>query len=383
MAAADAALYPHVAEPCPRELRQAAIIDSLPAEVFQIEPLRAWAQVARTVALTAVGVWLLAISPAWLLPALWAFTGTALTGFFVIAHDCGHRSFSRSDLVNDIVGNLMLLPLFYPFEAWRIQHNLHHNNTNKLHVDNAWHPFMPNEYDTAPVWRRLIMRAVRSWEVPLYPIGSIGHWLQLHWDTELFRPSQRPRVALSVRLCYYGALLFFPAMILTVGVWGLVKLWLMPWLVFHFWLSTFTLVHHTLPHVPFEPEGKWHDAAARLSGTVHCDYGYAIEALCHHINVHVPHHVSTRIPAYKLRDAFAALRARWGAYVNEASFSLYLLHDILTRCQLYHPKLVYTSFERHELAAPPPADQDKPAPAKTASSPAAVPRRRSPNTGRA
>jgi len=32
------------------------------------------------------------------------FTGTALTGFFVIAHDCGHRSFAKRRWVNDLVG---------------------------------------------------------------------------------------------------------------------------------------------------------------------------------------------------------------------------------------------------------------------------------------
>jgi omega-6 fatty acid desaturase (delta-12 desaturase) len=46
----------------------------------------------------------------------------------------------------------------------------------------------------------------------------------------------------------------------------------MPWLGYHFWMSTFTVVHHTAPHIPFKPEGEWNAARAQLSGTVHCNF---------------------------------------------------------------------------------------------------------------
>ena len=56
------------------------------------------------------------------------------------------------------------------------------------------------------------------------------------------------------------------------GIAGIVKFWLMPWLGYHFWMSTFTVVHHTAPHIPFKPANEWNAAKAQLSGTVHCDY---------------------------------------------------------------------------------------------------------------
>ena len=55
----------------------------------------------------------------------------ACAQFFVVGHDCGHRSFSKNKLVEDIVGTLMFMPLIYPFEPWRIKHNQHHAHTNK------------------------------------------------------------------------------------------------------------------------------------------------------------------------------------------------------------------------------------------------------------
>ena len=51
--------------------------------------------------------------------------------WFVVGHDCGHRSFCKNKLVEDIVGTLMFMPLIYPFDPWRIKHNQHHAHTNK------------------------------------------------------------------------------------------------------------------------------------------------------------------------------------------------------------------------------------------------------------
>ena len=49
-----------------------------------------------------------------------------------------------------------------------------------------------------------------------------------------------------------------------------------------------------------------------------------IEFLTHDINVHVPHHVSTRIPWYNLRQATDSLRENWGE-ASPASLLLLLL----------------------------------------------------------
>ena len=67
-------------------------------------------------------------------------------------------------------------------------------------------------------------------------------------------------------------LLGWPAIIATTGWVGFVKFWLVPWAGYHFWMSTFTVVHHTASHIPFKPAEDWNAAKAQLSGTVHCDY---------------------------------------------------------------------------------------------------------------
>ncbi|ONM04470.1 Omega-6 fatty acid desaturase chloroplastic [Zea mays] len=78
------------------------------------------------------------------------------------------------------------------------------------------------------------------------------------------------------------------------------------------------------------------------------DFYYRIEILCHDINVHVPHHISPRIPSYNLRAAYDSIKQNWGKYVNEANWNWRLMKTILTRCHVYDKERYYVPFD--ELA---------------------------------
>lgn len=327
------------------ELRLRHILKTLPKDVFIKNRRKAWASVIINISLVLLGYGCIAISPWFLLPFAWIFTGTALTGFFVIGHDCGHRSFANRRWVNDLVGHIMMLPLIYPFHSWRILHNYHHKHTNKLEVDNAWQPFKPDFYESLGNVKRLGYHGLRG---RMWWIGSIIHWAVLHFTWSEFEGKQRSQVKFSALLVLITAAIAFPTIIATIGIWGFVKFWLFPWLVYHFWMSTFTLVHHTYPDIPFKPEGEWNEALAQLSGSVHCDYPRWVEFLCHDINVHVPHHLSTAIPSYNLRMAHASLKENWGSYLREYRFSWSLMKEITDKCHLYHPEKCYESFQDYQ-----------------------------------
>jgi len=184
-----------------------------------------------------------------------------------------------------------------------------------------------------------------------YFVASFGHQLKEHFFLSAFSPEQRPRVAFSLACVYGFAAVFFPLMLVYGGVWAIVKYWLVPFIGMHFWMSTFTLVHHTLPHLPFLEESEWTDAQARLALTVHCEYPWLVTRLCHNINVHVPHHVSTAIPSYNLWAAHRALTARWGRYMTSIRFSVELLRDITSKCHLYDKELNYVPFDSFDPKA--------------------------------
>lgn len=320
------------------ELQLKDIIKTLPKACFQKNRRKAWSLVLLSVLAVGLGCAAIASLPWFLLPLAWIFTGTALTGWFVIAHDCGHRSFAQRRWVNDLVGHLLMMPLIYPFHSWRLLHDHHHVHTNKLEVDNAWHPWMPEEYAAASPLIRWFYRVLRGY---LWWLGSMAHWAALHFDRSQFSQRDRPKVTFSIVVVIGFAAVFFPTLILTLGVWGFVKFWLLPWLVYHFWMSTFTLVHHTAPEIQFRPVETWNAAEAQMTGTVHCNYPRWVEVLCHDINVHVPHHLSVAIPAYNLRLAHQSLKQNWGNHLQESRFSWGLIKTIVEECHLYHPETAY------------------------------------------
>ena len=323
-------------------LRLKDIVRTFPREVFAKNRRKAWTMVLVNVLMVGLGYWGLVIAPWFLLPPLWIFTGTALTGFFVIGHDCGHRSFANRRWVNDLVGHLAFAPLIYPFHSWRILHNYHHAHTNKLDVDNAWQPWTPEFYASKPRWLQLFYELIMS---RVWWVGSITHWAALHFNWTEFQGKQRSQVKLSVLVALGFAAIAFPLLIATTGIWGFVKFWLVPWMVYHFWMSTFTIVHHTAPDIPFIPADQWNEAQAQLFGTVHCDYPRWVEFLCHDINVHIPHHLSTAIPSYNLRDAHRTLKEKWGDELYECRFSWSLMKQITDQCHLYSPDECYQSFK--------------------------------------
>jgi omega-6 fatty acid desaturase (delta-12 desaturase) len=70
--------------------------------------------------------------------------------------------------------------------------------------------------------------------------------------------------------------------------------------------------------------------------------------LCHDINVHVPHHLSTAIPAYNLRLAYSSIKENWEPYLHdEFKFSWSLMKRITDQCQLYKTDVGYQTFNEY------------------------------------
>ncbi|MGD1931673.1 MAG: fatty acid desaturase [Leptolyngbyaceae cyanobacterium] len=323
------------------DLKLSDVIRTIPKSCFEKDWRKAWFSVLITLASVAVGSAAIALSPWYLLPFAWFFTGTAATGLFVIGHDCAHRSFAKRRWVNNWVGHIMMMPLAYPFHSWRILHDHHHVHTNELHVDNAWEPWTVESFKAAPTWLQSGYQALRG---RFWWVGSIAHWAVLHFNWRKFAGAERRAVKTSVLVVAAFAAVFFPTMYFTVGLWGIVKFWLLPWLGYHFWMSTFTIVHHTIPEIKFQPTAAWSAVPAQLAGTVHCIYPKWVEVLCHDINVHVPHHISVGIPSYNLRAAHQSLMANWGEHVYVRQFSWQLMSQITRHCHLYDAQTAYRPF---------------------------------------
>jgi omega-6 fatty acid desaturase / acyl-lipid omega-6 desaturase (Delta-12 desaturase) len=78
--------------------------------------------------------------------AVYAFVqGLFGTGLWVLAHECGHQSFSPSKTLNDTVGFICHSALLVPYFSWKISHGKHHKATGNLERDMV---FVPSTRET-------------------------------------------------------------------------------------------------------------------------------------------------------------------------------------------------------------------------------------------
>lgn len=98
---------------------------------------------------------------------------------------------------------------------------------------------------------------------------------------------------------------------------GLWTHWLAPLLVFHGWLSTLTLLHHTAPQVPWRFTGQHDLGQAIISGTVTVQMPAWLEALLNYPNYSLPQHLMFNgVPFYHAKAATQALREKLWPYMQ-------------------------------------------------------------------
>ena len=72
---------------------------------------------------------------------LYAFCmGSAIGGFWVLAHECSHGALFPSKRWNNAFGFVIHQVLLCPYYSWRYTHAKHHQFTNHLHKDTAYVP---------------------------------------------------------------------------------------------------------------------------------------------------------------------------------------------------------------------------------------------------
>mmetsp|Transcript_46417 Transcript_46417/g.119804 ORF Transcript_46417/g.119804 Transcript_46417/m.119804 type:complete len:345 (+) Transcript_46417:153-1187(+) len=243
-------------------------------------------------------------------PIYWWFQGVFATGVWVLAHECGHRAFARSKLVNDVVGLILHSFLLVPYHAWRISHASHHANTNSLERDEVFvpsHSFTPRPDGqprplSAPFrLANLVGQMVLGW--PLYLLVNATGRPYPRWanhfspSSPIFRPSQSSLILLSdVALVLVVSLLGWWAY--TTSLTTVVCYYGIPYILVHHWLVLITQLQHTTRALPHYNDTEWTWLRGALA-TVDRSYGSFYNHFFHHISdTHVVHHLFSRLPHY-------------------------------------------------------------------------------------
>jgi omega-6 fatty acid desaturase (delta-12 desaturase) len=318
------------------------IIRKIPSDCLESSALRSVYYLVRDLSMALLLVYGIANIQSWIFgPILALVLGFVLTGLFVVGHDAGHRSFSKSTKLNDFVGHLTMSLTYWPFHVWRLSHDIHHRYTHNIDRDIAWVPFTYEKYQTWPSSMQRLYLWTRS---SFFFIGSVFFTSYFVKDalrgqrSKHFKKTEQKQIQLSLAVMFLWMVLSFVGAIYFYGIYGFVCFVLLPQLGFHFWLSTFTLFHHTHNEVNFMPAESWSPEKAQLGSTIHVDYPFFVEWLCHDINWHVPHHVCVGVPHYHLRRAHQALKTFYPEIVREEKISFSLVKNVIEQCQFIKSK---------------------------------------------
>ena len=306
------------------------VLRAIPAHCYERSTAKGFAYVARAVVVYVAALTVLALTNTWwlVLPA-WIIAGFAVAGLFVLGHDAAHGALFDSKRLNRTVARVLMLPSLHVVEAWVLGHNrIHHGHTLRQGMDFVWHPVTVDEYRALSRWKRLRHRAEWSW------FGSgLYYGREVWWNKMMrFTPPARYRDAIrrDSRFVYTVAGLVTLATA-TAGwfvggplgsVWLVVKLFVVPFLLF-IWLIGFTVhVHHIAPDLRWWPRRTWTSFRGQVEGTTVLAIPRFFNFFFHNIFVHVPHHVDVRIPFYALPEAAAAIKAEFPDSVHYGKLRL-------------------------------------------------------------
>lgn len=223
-----------------------------------------------------------------------------LLRLFLIQHDCGHGAFFDNRTANDWTGRLLGVLTFTPYFFWKYAHNMHHAGSGNLarrgfgDIDTL----TVEEYRTASPRSRFFYRAYRN----PYIMFGIGPWFTFLLDQRLplgqVRNGWRPWVStmgtnLSLALIFSGLIWLFGWKIFliihlsiaviasTIGVW-------------------LFFVQHQFEDMSWDHEENWNWHEAALYGSSHYDIPQPLRWFTANIGLHHIHHLSSRIPYYRL-----------------------------------------------------------------------------------
>ncbi|UZD46192.1 fatty acid desaturase [Peribacillus frigoritolerans] len=234
-----------------------------------------------------------------LIPAV--FAAGFLTRIFIIFHDCTHHSFFKDRRANRIVGTIMGVLTLFPFDQWGHEHSVHHatsGNLDKRGTGDIW-TLTVDEYLAAPFKLRFAYRFYRN-PLVMFGLGPIYVFLlKNRFNRKGARKKEKNNTYLTnVLIVVFAALLClavgWQSFLLVQGsifmISGSIGIWLF-------------YVQHTFEDSYFEENEEWEYVLAAVEGSSFYKLPKLMQFLTGNIGYHHVHHLSPRVPNYKLEMA--------------------------------------------------------------------------------
>ena len=250
-----------------------------------------------------VALWIATWAALWLGYWLSLIIAVPAAGFlvrlFMIQHDCGHGAFFRRRAANDWVGRVIGTFTLTPYDAWRRSHAVHHASSGNLEQRGIGDikTLTVREYLGLSRWRRVGYRLYRN---PIVMFGLGPAYLFLLQNRLPFG-------------CWRGAGDWLSTMGTNAAVAIVVvsTMWLVgvtPFLLVHLPITLLAAsigvwlfyVQHQFEETFWADAPSWTLHEAALHGSSHYDLPHVLRWFTANIGVHHVHHLSSRIPYYRL-----------------------------------------------------------------------------------
>ncbi len=241
----------------------------------------------------------------WLALLLAIPAGGFMVRIFIIQHDCGHGSFFRSRKANDYVGTACGAFSFVAYRYWRKSHALHHAHSSDLGergMGDVW-TMTVKEYLAAPRHQRIAYRVFRN-PVFLFAIAPAFHFLIMHRFPLVANEKYRKEERRSVWWNNLAIAVIFGAAGLAIG-FKTVLLIFLPGAILAASFGTWLFyVQHQFEDTYWEYQPAWDYTVAALCGSSYYRLPKVLQWFSGNIGFHHIHHLSPRIPNYKLEQVY-------------------------------------------------------------------------------
>lgn len=236
----------------------------------------------------------------WLTLAL-AFPAAGLMmRVFIILHDCGHGSFFKSARANHIVGTICGILTNTPYFQWTREHAIHHSTSGDLSRRGTGDvtTLTVKEYQALSWWGRLQYRLYRH-PIVLLLIGP--QYIFLLWHRFVGKHSGR-RERNNLYLTNAALFAIWAGLCLLMGVKAFLIIFSLINIIGNavgVWLF---YIQHQYEDTYWQQNSEWNYATAALMGSSYYKLPRIIQWFSGNIGFHHIHHLSPKIPNYKLEQ---------------------------------------------------------------------------------
>jgi acyl-lipid omega-6 desaturase (Delta-12 desaturase) len=273
------------------------------APYLRVDRARSIAQIA-SVVLPYLGVWLVAVlvqPDLWQSVALGLVATVFLIRMYSLFHDLTHNSMFESRAANRRWGTLLGFLLFTPYRWWQRQHALHHANTGNLDKRGPGEIYTMTlaEYERASLLRRLGYRAYRNPLLMMFVGPSLvflfdRRFPQRGMTRTILASVVATNLALVAWAIGWSALVGWQAFLVIQGTTlvagGAVAAWML-------------YIQHQYEETYYQSAGSWQFELAALRGSSYLQLPRPLVWAVGNANYHHVHHLSAKIPNYRLRAA--------------------------------------------------------------------------------